>query len=88
MTIFEQPGSIGIPNEPEPFTSFVDMIDDHSSLKSFNRAGTNSPSSLLLGRARQEELNLLYKDPNKYHNNRKGRILFWVMTVFILVRML
>lgn len=44
-----------------------------------------SPSTLLLGRAREEELKLLYKDPNKYQNNLKGRILFRLISFSILV---
>lgn len=44
-----------------------------------------SPSTLLLGRAREEELKLLYKDPNKYQNNYKGRILFRIISFSILV---
>ena len=44
-----------------------------------------SPSTLLLGRAREQELQLLYKDPNKYQNNFKGIILFRIVSFCILV---
>ena len=45
-----------------------------------------SPSSLLLGRAKEEELMLLYKDPYNYSKNRKGRVLFWINNITILVK--
>lgn len=49
---------------------------------------TMSPSTLLLGRAREEELKLLYKDPSKYQTNSKGLILFRIISLFILVQMI
>lgn len=44
-----------------------------------------SPSSLLLGRAKEEEMLLMYKDPGNYKSNLKGRMLFWMVTITVLV---
>lgn len=44
-----------------------------------------SPSSLLLGRAKEEEIFLMYKDPGNYKNNFKGRMLFWMVSITVLV---
>ena len=45
-----------------------------------------SPSTLLLGRVKEEELNRLYKDPSKYRKNSKGKVLFWINFILILVK--
>ena len=62
----------------------------NSSLKSsadffYGASPVMSPSTLLLGQAREQELKLLYKDPNKYQNNFKGIILFRIVSFCILV---
>ena len=45
-----------------------------------------SPSTRLLSRAKEEELNRLYKDPNKYRKNSKGKVLFWINFILMLVK--
>jgi len=49
------------------------------------RKTSMSPSALLLGRAKDEELKRLYKDPSKYRKNSKGNVLFWINFTLILV---
>ena len=44
-----------------------------------------SPSSLLLGRAKEEEMLLMYKDPGNYRNNFKGRMMFWMVSIAVIV---
>jgi hypothetical protein len=68
-----------------PSTSFG-IITTPSSADYLNPSITSmSPSTLLLGRVKEEELQRLFKDPSKYRNNSKGIVLFWINFMTILV---
>ena len=65
------------PHTPPLMTSSTDYLNPKTT--------SMSPSTLLLGRAKEEELTRLYKDPSKYRNNTKGIVLFWINCIIILV---
>ena len=85
-TIFHTHRHPNLPFMPFATTTTTTKSTHTSSTDYLNPQITSmSPSSLLLGRAKEEELQQLYKDHSNYRKNSKAFVLFWINFTLMLV---